>query len=106
MSEKDVCGVSIVSYAVDKSFGVSISNLSTILSHINNVYLFIGAQDIIQFRNNNNLHNYIHPYRRGSSKIKQAIRYGIMQLDLGYRLLSSRKHYSKVIFLWSLLQYS
>jgi len=100
MNENDFCGISVVSYPVGKGFSVSVSNLFNILSAISETHVFIGAQDQIHFRNLNNLvHLYVFPYQSGSSKIKQAFRYGILQLNISIKLFSSRKCFSSVIFL-------
>ena len=100
MNENDFCGISVVSFPVGKGFSVSVSNLFNILSAISETHVFIGAQDQIHFRNLNNLvHLYAFPYQSGSSKIKQAFRYGILQLNISIKLFSSRKCFSSVIFL-------
>ncbi len=100
MSEKDLYGISVVSFPICTAFSVPISNLSNILSVVSEIYVIIGTtHNQINFQNLNNLvHIYAVPYQSGPLRIKQIVRFGMLQLKIVFKLFSSRKNFRNVIF--------
>lgn len=99
MNENDLCGISVVSYAVCRAFSIPVSNLLGILSATRETYVIIGAQGQTQFRNlNDSVHICAFPYQPESSLIMKILRHGILQLNLSIKLFLSRKCFQDVIF--------
>jgi len=99
MNDIEQSGISIVSFPLGTAFSVPISNISNILSATGEVYVIIGTHDQIHFqRLNNSVHICAFPYQSGSSIIKQAFRYSILQVKIISKLILSRKSFRSVIF--------
>jgi len=100
MNENDLCGISVVSYAVGRAFSNPVSNLLNILSATyGDTYVIIGAQGQTHFQKlNDSVHICAFPYQPESTLIMKILRHGILQLNLSIKLFLRRKCFQDVIF--------
>ncbi|KUL00418.1 MAG: Glycosyl transferase, group 1, partial [Methanomicrobiales archaeon 53_19] len=100
MNENDLCGISVVSYAVGRAFSNPVSNLLNILSATyGDTYVIIGAQGQTHFQKlNDSVHICAFPYQPESTLIMKILRHGILQLNLSIKLFLTRKCFQDVIF--------